>query len=119
MGETMMRREFLQGTLGVAGALALSKAASGVDANAAVITHMPSKVGDGAAIDVKEFHRMRRFADLPMGRIAYVERGRGPVALFLHGFPLNGYQWRGALERLSKYRRCIAADFMGLGYTET
>jgi haloalkane dehalogenase len=52
------------------------------------------------------------------GRIAYVERGTGPAALFLHGFPLNGFQWRGALERLSPYRRCVAPDFLGLGYTE-
>jgi haloalkane dehalogenase len=59
--------------------------------------------------------------DLPrhiFGRIAYIERGAGPVALFMHGLPLNGYQWRGALERLSSGRRCIAPDFMGLGYTE-
>ena len=32
------------------------------------------------------------------GDIAYVERGRGEAALFLHGFPLNGFQWRGALR---------------------
>jgi pimeloyl-ACP methyl ester carboxylesterase len=38
--------------------------------------------------------------------------------LFLHGLPLNGYQWRGALARLSDHRRCIAPDFLGLGYTE-
>jgi haloalkane dehalogenase len=33
-------------------------------------------------------------------------------------YPLNGYQWRGALSRLSTHRRCIAPDFLGLGYTE-
>ena len=112
----MMRREFLRGTFGVAGASLLSEVALGVGGGA-VVVNPSSKIG-AEAIDVKEFHRMRRFADLPMGRIAYVERGKGPVALFLHGFPLNGYQWRGALERLSPYRRCIAADFMGLGYSE-
>ncbi|HJU38572.1 MAG TPA: alpha/beta hydrolase, partial [Tahibacter sp.] len=42
----------------------------------------------------------------------------GDAALFLHGAPLNGYQWRGAIERLSAHRRCIAPDFMGLGYTD-
>ena len=84
---------------------------------AAVVAAPSTKTGD-LPINIEQFHRMRRFADLPMGRIAYIERGRGPVALFLHGFPLNGYQWRGALERLSPYRRCIAADFMGLGYSE-
>ena len=53
-----------------------------------------------------------------MGQVAYVEHGRGAAALFLHGYPLNGYQWRGALERLHPYRRCIAPDVLGLGHTE-
>jgi pimeloyl-ACP methyl ester carboxylesterase len=119
--DTMMRREFLRGTVGAAGASLLSEVALGLGGGAVVSN--PFHAGKGASdgntpIDVKEFHRMRKFADLPMGRIAYIERGKGPVALFLHGFPLNGYQWRGALERLSPYRRCIAADFMGLGYSE-
>ncbi|MFZ6780298.1 alpha/beta fold hydrolase [Undibacterium sp. Ji83W] len=68
--------------------------------------------------DAAAFHAMRRFANLPSGKIAYVERGRGDAALFLHGAPLNGFQWRGAIDRLSPYRRCIAPDFMGLGYTQ-
>jgi haloalkane dehalogenase len=70
-------------------------------------------------IDAAWYVRSRRFASLPMSRVAYVEHGHGPAALFLHGFPLNSYQWRGALERLHKHRRCIAPDFMGLGKTET
>jgi pimeloyl-ACP methyl ester carboxylesterase len=69
-------------------------------------------------IDAAWYARSRRFASLPMGRVAYVEHGRGPAALFLHGYPLNGYQWRGALERLHPYRRCIVPDVMGLGHTE-
>ena len=52
------------------------------------------------------------------GRIAVMDRGRGDAALFLHGFPLNGFQWRGAIDRLASHRRCIAPDFLGLGYTE-
>jgi haloalkane dehalogenase len=72
----------------------------------------------GRPIDAASFHAMRRFATTRFGRIAYVERGAGPVALFIHGLPLNGFQWRGALERLSPYRRCIAPDSMGLGYSE-
>ena len=69
-------------------------------------------------IDAAWYARERRFASLRMGRIAYVEYGHGPAALFLHGYPLNGYQWRGALERLHSHRRCIAPDVMGLGHTE-
>jgi len=69
-------------------------------------------------LDAAAFRAMRRFAELRFGRIAYVERGSGKAALFLHGAPLNGFQWRGALERLAAHRRCIAPDFMGLGYSE-
>ena len=72
-----------------------------------------------ATLDADWYTSNRRFAELPAGRIAYVEHGRGPrAALFLHGFPLNGFQWRGSLERLSPYRRCIAPDLMGMGYSE-
>lgn len=71
-----------------------------------------------APTDVLRFKAERKYLNLAENRIAYADRGAGPVALFLHGFPLNGYQWRGALDRLSGQRRCIAPDLMGLGYTE-
>src|ERR1700735_5902121 len=80
------------------------------------------KRGSAAPADaewsVREFHARRRFLHMRGGRIAYVERGAGPAAFFLHGWPLNGYHWRGSMSRLSNLRRCIAVDFMGLGYTE-
>jgi haloalkane dehalogenase len=69
-------------------------------------------------LDAAAFHASRKFAPTQFGRIAYVARGSGPAALFIHGFPLNGFQWRGALERLARHRRCIAPDLMGLGYTD-
>src|SRR5260370_24662134 len=65
-----------------------------------------------------EFHSGRRFVTTDQGRIAYIDKGRGSGALFLHGFPLNSFQWRGVIPQLSKLRRCIAPDFLGLGYTE-
>jgi pimeloyl-ACP methyl ester carboxylesterase len=65
-----------------------------------------------------EFHSSRKFADTRYGRIAYVERGAGPIALFLHGLPLNGYEWRDVIAESSRERRCLAPDMMGLGYTE-
>lgn len=102
----MRRRELLQlGALAVGGAgwpgLALAGGVAAAD-----------------RIDAAAFHAMRRFVPTRFGRIAYVERGSGRAALFFHGWPLNGFQWRGALERLSGHRRCIAPDFVGLGYSE-
>jgi pimeloyl-ACP methyl ester carboxylesterase len=65
-----------------------------------------------------EFHQARKFAETEFGRIAYVEQGAGPLALFVHGFPVNGFAWRGTIDDLAATRRCIAIDLMGLGYTE-
>ncbi len=69
-------------------------------------------------MNAEEFHRARKFADTPSGRIAYVERGSGPAALFLHGFPLNGFAWRDVIEDLAGMRRCIAPHLMAFGYTD-
>src|SRR2546425_11262909 len=71
-----------------------------------------------AGMDAQTFHARRRFAETPSGRIAYVEQGRGPAAVFLHGVPLNGFHWRHVIDAVGDLRRCIALDLMGLGYTE-
>jgi haloalkane dehalogenase len=105
--EEMRRRDFLYGSAAAAGAAFISHTSA--HARAAAIK----------PIDAKAFHESRKFADLPISRVAYVERGHGLAALFIHGYPLNGFQWRGALERLQPYRRCIAPDVMGLGHTQT
>lgn len=106
----MRRRQFLQMTAAVAATSVFGGAFARSLARPMPAMARPS----GPAT----FGAARRLASLPMGRIAYVERGRGPAALFLHGAPLNGLQWRGALDRLAAHRRCIVPDFMGLGYSE-
>lgn len=65
-----------------------------------------------------QYDAARKFVQTRFGKIAYVERGAGETALFLHGFPLNSFQWRGVLGPLSSLRRCVAPDFLALGYTE-
>ena len=65
-----------------------------------------------------EFAAARQFVDTQYGRVAVVENGTGPAAVFLHGFPLNGFHWRYQLTELADLRRCIAIDLMGLGHTE-
>jgi pimeloyl-ACP methyl ester carboxylesterase len=66
----------------------------------------------------KQFFAGRRQVDTPSGSISYVERGSGPVALFVHGVLLNGYLWRHQLAELGDLRRCIALDLLAHGNTE-
>jgi pimeloyl-ACP methyl ester carboxylesterase len=52
------------------------------------------------------------------GRISYMEQGKGPVALFVHGVLLNSHLWRHQLADLSDIRRSIAVDLLAHGDTE-
>lgn len=71
-----------------------------------------------APIDAAWFHRMRRMVEIGPNNISVVEHGEGPAALLLHGWPLNGFQWRKVLPGLARTRSCIVPDLMGLGYSE-
>jgi haloalkane dehalogenase len=107
----MDRRRFLELAAGAVAAGTLD----------ACVRPAGARHGGGVAphpMDAAAFHASRRFVETDFGRTAYVERGTGDAALFVHGFPLNGFQWRGALDRLSAHRRCVAPDLMGLGYSE-
>jgi pimeloyl-ACP methyl ester carboxylesterase len=61
---------------------------------------------------------VRHSIETPSGRISYLEKGKGPVALFVHGVLLNGYLWRHQLADLSDIRRCIAVDILAHGDTQ-
>jgi haloalkane dehalogenase len=109
----MQRREFLG--FGV-GALAAGLVAG---CTSRVATHNAIALGSSSSrTDANSWNASRLFASMRFGNIAYADRGNGQAALFLHGFPLNSFQWRGAFDRLSAYRRCIAPDSLGLGYTQ-
>ncbi|KQZ02847.1 alpha/beta hydrolase [Caulobacter sp. Root1455] len=102
----MQRRQFLTAAAGLGALTAAAARAEGA---------LPRAEDDIRA--ARAWNADRRHLPTKFGDIAYVERGAGAVALFLHGFPLNGFQWRGAFDRLSRDRRCIAPDSMGLGFT--
>ncbi len=48
-------------------------------------------------------------------RLSYEEAGAGPLALFVHGFPLDATMWRPQLAGLAGLRRCVALDLPGFG----
>lgn len=108
----MNRRTFIAAATGTLAAGALAGVVPAAAGGSAV------SASTGGTLNAAAYRASRRFLETRFGKIAYIERGSGEAALFLHGFPLNSFQWRGAIERLSPYRRCVAPDFMGLGYTQ-
>ena len=72
----------------------------------------------GMAFDVPRalFDVEHKFVTLPSGaRVHYVDEGRGPTLLFLHGNPAWSFQWRDLIGGLRGQFRCVALDYPGFG----
>jgi hypothetical protein len=101
--QSMKRRDFLQ----------ISSAIMAAALNPYAFAKGPEQ------IDAAWYNRSRRFADLPMSRVAYVEHGKGPAALFVHAYFLNSYmvwglkdalfgvEWAEWLDKTLPGSRCI------------
>jgi haloalkane dehalogenase len=50
--------------------------------------------------------------------MAYVDVGRGPPILFLHGNPTSSYVWRNVIPHLEGLGRCVAPDLVGMGASD-
>ena len=51
-------------------------------------------------------------------RLHYLEKGKGPLVVLLHGWPETSYEWRFTMEYLSDRYRVVAPDLRGLGQSE-
>jgi len=47
--------------------------------------------------------------------ISYIDEGSGDPVVFLHGNPTSSFLWRNIIPYISKYRRCLAPDLVGMG----
>lgn len=57
----------------------------------------------------------RRTVNTPLGQVAYLSSGSGPVALFIHGAFLNASLWEHQLRELADVRTCLAPDLLAHG----
>jgi haloalkane dehalogenase len=51
--------------------------------------------------------------------MAYVDVGAGDPIVFLHGNPTPSYLWRNIVPYLLPFGRCLAPDYVGMGYSGT
>ena len=49
--------------------------------------------------------------------ISFIDAGAGAPVVFLHGNPTWSYQWRNIIPHVSPYARCLAPDFVGMGWS--
>src|SRR5688500_356624 len=58
------------------------------------------------------------YVNLAHGRMHYLDQGRGPTILFVHGTPTNSYEYRHLIDALSGSYRCSAPAHLGCGGAE-
>jgi pimeloyl-ACP methyl ester carboxylesterase len=51
-------------------------------------------------------------------RLHFLEDGKGPLVLLLHGFPETSYAWRKQMPALAAHFRVVAPDLRGYGESE-
>ena len=54
-----------------------------------------------------------RYAEVNGVKLHYVEQGKGPLILFLHGFPEFWYEWKDLLPEFAKDHHAVAVDMRG------
>jgi haloalkane dehalogenase len=62
-------------------------------------------------------HLPRRRVKVLDTEISYVDTGSGEPLVFLHGNPTWSYQWRNIIPYISPHARCLAPDFVGMGWS--
>src|SRR2546429_191865 len=68
-----------------------------------------------AWVDEALFPFESRFLELGDNVVHYVDEGRGPALLMLHGNPTWSFVYRQVISALSESFRCIALDYPGFG----
>jgi haloalkane dehalogenase len=62
-------------------------------------------------------HLPRRRVKVLDTEISYIDIGSGEPVVFLHGNPTWSYQWRNIIPHLTSVGRCLAPDFVGMGWS--
>jgi haloalkane dehalogenase len=66
-------------------------------------------------VDRNEYPFTDHYLNLSMGRMHYVDEGRGHPILMVHGTPEWSFGYRYLIKGLSQKYRCIACDHLGFG----
>ena len=71
-----------------------------------------------AWLDADRYPFESRWADLPDGRLHYLDEGEGRPVVMLHGNPTWSFLYRHLVAGLSGEYRCVAPDLLGFGLSE-
>ncbi|MCB0412661.1 MAG: alpha/beta hydrolase [Bdellovibrionales bacterium] len=72
-------------------------------------------LGQGTLFDLT---RPGKLLEMPFGQVHYIDEGKGPCIVFLHGIGASVFTWRKILPELKHNYRVVALDLPGFGYSD-
>lgn len=69
-------------------------------------------------IDKKEYPFEPHYLQIGTHKLHYIDEGKGPVLLFVHGTPSWSFDFRKIISHFSGTHRCIAIDHLGFGKSD-
>ena len=69
-------------------------------------------------LDKSAYAFERSFFESPVGRMHYIDEGKGKPVVFLHGNPTWSFLYRHLIGGLVPHFRCIAPDLIGFGLSD-
>lgn len=73
---------------------------------------------DASWVDRNAFPFTSRWLSTTDGRLHYVDEGRGPAIVFVHGTPTWSFEYRHLIRAMRDSHRCIALDHLGFGLSD-
>lgn len=78
----------------------------------------PSKLKNAAWFDASEYPFESKYLQIGPHQMHYIDEGKGPTILFVHGTPTWSFLYRKQIKALSGSFRCVAMDHIGFGLSE-
>ncbi|MEM8900467.1 MAG: alpha/beta fold hydrolase [Bacteroidota bacterium] len=69
-------------------------------------------------IEDSQYPFASRMMELSLGKMHYIDEGKGETLLFVHGTPTWSFVYRKLVKELAADYRCIAIDHLGFGLSE-
>ncbi|MFN3341837.1 MAG: alpha/beta fold hydrolase [Flavobacteriales bacterium] len=69
-------------------------------------------------IDKMEYPFEPHYLQIGTHKLHYIDEGKGPVLLFVHGTPSWSFDFRKIITHFSRTHRCIAIDHLGFGKSD-
>jgi len=69
-------------------------------------------------LNTKEYPFKNNFFETSVGKMHYVDEGKGEPIIFVHGNPSWSFEFRNLIKEFSKTNRCIAPDHIGFGLSD-